>query len=133
MQQRRIEDLVAWQLSRTLAADVYQATSTEQFDKDPHLRVRLRSTAGRVMTSIAAGYEQKTCRALADYLARAETAAAELRSLLYLAGDAALLDRPAAEHLVERTRRVSELTRGLRLAAMRYAAVVQLGRSMGVN
>lgn len=133
MNQRRIEDLVAWQTSRTLAADVYHTTSSSDFEKDPQLRIRLRSTAGRIMTSIAAGYEQKTCRAFADYLARAETASAELRSLLYLAGDAALLNAGAAERLVDRTRRVSEMTRALRAAAIRYATVSRLGRPMCVN
>ncbi|MBI1873496.1 MAG: four helix bundle protein [Acidobacteria bacterium] len=103
MTKRRIEDLVAWQISRTLAAEVYQLTSTADFERDQHLRIRLRATAGRIMTSIAAGYEQKTCRAFADYLARAETATAELRSLLYLAGDAALVEHGQAERLVDRT------------------------------
>lgn len=133
MTQRRIEDLVAWQMSRTLAAEVYTMTSAADFETDAHLRARLRSTAGRIMTSIAAGYEQKTCRAFADYLARAETAAAELRSLLYLSADAALLDAQTADRLVDRTRAVSEMTRGLRAAAVRYAAVARLGRSFGVN
>ncbi|MBI3264049.1 MAG: four helix bundle protein [Acidobacteria bacterium] len=133
MTKRRIEDLVAWQISRTLAAEVYQLTSTADFERDQHLRIRLRATAGRIMTSIAAGYEQKTCRAFADYLARAETATAELRSLLYLAGDAALVEHGQAERLVDRTRAVSEMARSLRAAAVRYAAVARLGQSFGVN
>ena len=133
MTQRRIEDLVAWQTSRVLAAEVYQITSASPFENDQQLRVRLRSTAGRIMTSIAAGYEQKTCRAFADYLGRAETATAELRSLLYLAGDAALLTPAVAERLVDQSRTVSELTRGLRAAAVRYATAARLGRSFCVN
>lgn len=133
MTQRRIENLEAWQIARALAAEVYHLTSSRDFEKDHHLRIRLRATAGRIMTSLAAGYEQKTCRAFADYLARAETATAELRSLLYLAGDAALLDLGEAVRLVDRTRAVSEMTRGLRAAAVRYAVVARLGRSFGVN
>lgn len=133
MGRRCFEDLIAWQIARTLAADVHTATAARVFEADPTLRDRLRATAGSIMTSLAAGSEQRSCRDFAEHLSQAAAAAAELRSLIYLAGDVALLDKTTAERLRGRAQILAEATQGLRAAAARYGSVIHVARTMSVN
>lgn len=52
----RLEDIEAWQLSRRLTQEVYQATQQEKFAADFGLRNQITRAAVFVMSNIAEGF-----------------------------------------------------------------------------
>ena len=87
MKVSRFEDLIVWQKSRTLAANVYRATAEGRFARDFGLRDQIRRAAVSVMSNIAEGFGRHSRADMRHFLAMARGSAFEIRSQLYLAHD----------------------------------------------
>ncbi|MHC4106761.1 MAG: four helix bundle protein [Planctomycetota bacterium] len=110
------EDLIAWQRARKLAGFVYDVTREGEFARDFGLSRQMRRAAVSIMSNIAEGHERGGAAEYARFLGIAKGSCAELRSQLYLALDAAYLDRKTFTKLLERAKELGRILGGLRRA-----------------
>ncbi|MEZ4699978.1 MAG: four helix bundle protein [Rhodothermales bacterium] len=96
------EDLVVWQEGIKLADAIYEITCQESFARDRSLRDQLRRAAVSVSSNIAEGYERNANAEFLYFLSVAKGSAGELRSLLYVARNAAYIEDAAFATLSER-------------------------------
>ena len=116
---QRFEDLIAWQMARVLAAEVYRVTETGRIARDFGLKDQMRRAAVSIMSNIAEGFERGRMSEFHQFLSVAKGSCAELRSQLYLALDAGLVDRPAFDRLFALTTEVGRIIGGLRASVGR--------------
>lgn len=89
----RFEDMQAWQKARELTAGIYELTRTGEFAKDYALRDQIRRAAISVMSNLAEGFERSSRQEFHQFLSIAKGSCAEVRSQLYTALDAKLIDQ----------------------------------------
>lgn len=89
----RFEDMQAWQKARELTAGIYELTRTGEFAKDYALRDQIRRAAISVMSNLAEGFERSSRQEFHQFLSIAKGSCAEVRSQLYTALDAGLIDQ----------------------------------------
>jgi four helix bundle protein len=82
----------AWQKARELTAGIYDLTRTGEFAKDYALRDQIRRAAISVMSNLAEGFERSSRQEFHQFLSIAKGSCAEVRSQLYTALDAGLID-----------------------------------------
>jgi four helix bundle protein len=115
---RRFEDIVAWQKARVLTGQVYSVTRQEPFRRDFGLSTQLQRASVSIMANIAEGFEHRSRKEFARFLALAGASCGEVRSHLYVALDAGYIDQPAFEQLVsladETSRLISSFLTSLR-------------------
>ena len=114
----RFEDIDAWKRARALACDIYAATSSGEFARDYGLRDQIRRAAVSAMSNIAEGFERYGSIEFRRFLSIAKGSAGEVKSQLYIALDAGLIDQRVFEQLYQQADGVSQLIGGL----MRYLA-----------
>ena len=112
----RFEDLFAWQEARRLTGEVYRATADGPLAKDWSLRDQIRRASTSVMANIAEGFERGRRAEFHQFLSVAKGSCAEVRSFLYVARDADLLDQEAFERLLAQALSVSRILARLRSA-----------------
>ncbi len=83
----RFEDYPAWQESRRLASRLYEVTDQPAFVTDSAVRDQIRRLSVDVMTQLASAVESPGERGFVVGLGHAKSAAAGLRSLLFVAVD----------------------------------------------
>ncbi len=113
---RQFEDLDAWQASRTLATEIYTASSTGTFSRDFGLKNQIRRSAVSAMSNIAEGFERDGNREFLHFLAMAKGSCGELRSQLFVALDQKYISDETYRSLYQEAIRLSSLISGL----MRY-------------
>lgn len=96
----RFEDLIAWQKARDVAREVARVTNAGPIRGEFRLRQELRSAAWSAMSNIAEGFERGRLTEFRQFLSIAKGSAAEVRSLLYFASDAGLIDRADYDKLM---------------------------------
>jgi four helix bundle protein len=111
---QRFEDIVAWQLARVLAKDVYVATRGTAFARDFGLAGQAQRAAVSVMANIAEGFERHRPAEFHQYLSTAKASCAELRSHLYVAHDVGYLSLEQFERLKQQAEQVTRVIAGLR-------------------
>jgi four helix bundle protein len=84
---RRFEDLLAWQVSRELASQVYRITRRGEFARDWKLSAQVQSAAVSITSNIAEGFERGSAAEFHKFLVIAKASCAEVRSQLYIASD----------------------------------------------
>jgi len=89
----RFQDMQAWQKARELTAGIYELTRTGDFAKDYALRDQIRRAAISVMSNLAEGFERSSRQEFHQFLSIAKGSCAEVRSQLYTALDAKLIDQ----------------------------------------
>jgi four helix bundle protein len=109
----RFEDLIAWQKARELRKTIYRVSAQEPFFRDFEMRDQIRGAALSVMSNIAEGFERNGIPQFLYFLKIANASCAEVRSNLYAAFDEGYLSDRALPVLLERTREVSRVIRGL--------------------
>jgi four helix bundle protein len=85
MKINRFEDLEIWQLSTSVALDVYNLTSKSSFSKDFGLKDQLRRAIISISSNIAEGFEMSNNNDLVKFLRIAKGSAGESRSQLFIA------------------------------------------------
>ena len=110
----RFEDLVAWQKSRKLTQEIYQATRRGDFAKDFGLSGQIQRAAVSIMSNIAEGFERGGRKEFHQFLSMAKASCAEVRSQLYVAFDIGYLLQPKFDELLNRAEEVGRIVGGLR-------------------
>ena len=115
----RFEDLIAWQKSRVLTAEIYKATADGDFGRDFGLKNQIQRAAVSVMSNVAEGFERARPAEFHQFLSMAKASCAELRSQLYVAFDVGYLDKDQFVHLMALAQEVARIIGGLRAAVER--------------
>jgi len=113
---KRFEDIAAWQKTRQLTANIYQATSAGLFARDYGLRDQIRRASVSSMSNIAEGFERDGNKEFLQFLSVAKGSTGEVRSQLYVALDTGFLDQSAFNNLLVSAEEASKLIGGF----MRY-------------
>ena len=113
---RMFEDLYAWQQARKLVAAVRAAIRDEKLGKDRSLSDQMLRAARSVMSNISEGFESNSHAEFNRYLGMARGSCAELRSQLYEAQDAKLIDLARQQQLSILARSTSNLVSSLKIA-----------------
>ena len=114
------EDLIAWQRARKLAGYVYDVTCEGESARDFGLSRQMRRAAVSIRSNIAEGHERGGAAEYARFHGIAKGSCAELRSQLYVALDAAYVDRNTFADLLERTKELGRILGGLRRAVREH-------------
>jgi four helix bundle protein len=98
----RFEDFAPWQEARRLTTRFYEVTDKPEFAKDAGVRDEIRRAMVEVMTHLAAAVESSSDKGFAYGLGQAKSAAAGLRSLVFVAVDRGYLTEQEQTELVGR-------------------------------
>ena len=107
------EDLLVWQKSMTLAADVYSKARSWELRDRLALGVQVQRSAVSVPSNIAEGWSRGPGRVLTFHLRVALGSNAELQTQLALATRVGILEPPTAAILDSRTKEVGRMLTGL--------------------
>lgn len=113
----RFEDIEAWQGTRQLVSEVYQALTS---CRDLSFRDQIQRAAVSVMSNIAEGFERHTNREFIGYLYVSRGSLAEVRSLLYAAKDIGYVDGDRFDDLCTRVQSVNGKLNGFISYLNRY-------------
>ena len=114
MSVQRFEDLIAWQKSRVLAADVYRAVAQGPVARDFGLKDQMQRAAVSIMANIAEGFERRSPADFARFLTIAKASCAELKSHFFLATDVGYIDAELFRKLQNQAEEVNRIIGGLR-------------------
>ncbi len=110
----KFEDLIAWQKSRSLTAQIYACTAHGDFARDFGLRDQIRRAVVSIMSNIAEGFERNRSREFHQFLSIAKASCAEVRSQLYVALDVGYLPDNVFQELFKQAEEVGRIIGGLR-------------------
>lgn len=83
----KFEDLEIWQLSKTLANQIYDATTLGKFSQDYVLRDQVRRAAVSIFSNIAEGFERNGNKEFIQFLYIAKASCGEVRAQMTFAKD----------------------------------------------
>ena len=109
----RFEDIEGWKKARELAQGVYRVTANGALARDFGLRDQFRRAATSVMANIAEGFGRGGNREFVQFLGHARGSCAEVKSHLYVAFDAAVLDKTEFDRLYRLASEAEALISGL--------------------
>jgi len=115
---QQFEDLIAWQKARLLTRAVYAATRRPPFAEDLGIKRQIQRAAVSVMSNIAEGFERGGSKEFGRFLSIAKASCGEVRSLIYVAGDAGYLAEDTFDNLMAQAEEVSRIVSGLRTSVM---------------
>lgn len=95
----RFEDLEIWQLSKTLANQIYNSTTTGKFSQDYVLRDRVRRAAVSIFSNIAEGFERNGNKEFIQFLYIAKASCGEVRAQMTFAKDRDYISQTEFENL----------------------------------
>ena len=95
----RFEDLQAWQKTRELVHQVYQACTESRLSRDFGLRDQICRAAVSSMSNIAEGFARHSDRDFAHFLDIARGSVMEVKSLLYVALAVGYVEKSEFERL----------------------------------
>ncbi|MEM9821796.1 MAG: four helix bundle protein [Bacteroidota bacterium] len=108
----QFEELECWQAARGLTRTVFQLTNRGGLSEDYDTRGQLRRAALNTMNNIAEGFARFQNEETMYYLDVAQSAAAEVKSILYLIEDLKYLDKTDLDPVHEQVNEMRKLTRG---------------------
>lgn len=83
----RFQDLNCWKESRKLVKRIYKSSEQGKFKKDFSLKDQVRRASVSIMTNIAEGFSRFHRKDSVRFFDFAQSSAAEVQSLLYIAED----------------------------------------------
>ncbi len=108
---KKFEDLEIWQLSRTLAIEIFDLyTASEQFSKDYKLKDQINGSSGSVMDNIAEGFERNSRNEFVQFLSFSKGSSGEVKSQLYRALDRKYISQEIFEHLYKKAGKIGNKT-----------------------
>jgi four helix bundle protein len=110
---QRFEDLEVWRQARILVREINRITAQPPIARDFGLKDQMRRAALSVMSNIAEGFESNSPKMFIRYLRIAKASLAEVRSQLYAALDAELIQPAIQNELMLRTEELGRMLRGL--------------------
>ncbi len=110
---RNFEEIHAWQKARELVREIYKTCQDGKLKKDFGLRDQICRAAVSAMSNIAEGFARKNDKEFARFLDIAKGSAAEVQSLLYVAGDVGYLSPTEFDQLYKMATETASLISGL--------------------
>lgn len=107
---QKFEDLIAWQKAQELALEIYKAFES---NKDYSFRDQIRRASISISNNIAEGFDRSSKADFSRFLYFSIGSASELKSMHYLAKKLDYLTGEDFEKLIEMSREVSKIVRGL--------------------
>lgn len=95
----KFEDLEIWQLSKTLANQIYDATTLGKFSQDYVLRDQVRRAAVSIFSNIAEGFERSGNKEFIQFLYIAKASCGEVRAQMTFAKDRDYISQTEFESL----------------------------------
>ncbi len=108
----RFEDLDIWKLSKDVANQVYDVTSTGKFSQDYVLRDQVRRAVVSIFSNIAEGVERNGNKEFLQFLSIAKASCGEVRAQLIFANDRDYISSEQYEALVKNLVSLSSQIRG---------------------
>lgn len=112
------EEIESWQLSRTLARNLYDVYQTTDLKNDFKLWNQINGSSGSIMDNIAEGFERGSNREFVQFLFIAKGSSGELRSQLYRLIDRGYVDQGSFDSyysdLIEIRKKINGLIRYLK-------------------
>ncbi|HRO02202.1 MAG TPA: four helix bundle protein [Terricaulis sp.] len=102
-------ELDVWKLAMELARDVYKLAPIMPKQEEYRLTGQMIRAAVSIAANIAEGHARATRKDYAHFVSIARGSAAELETLLLLAGDAELLPRDTTKAALEKADRVARM------------------------
>ena len=96
----RFEDIEAWKQARQMTRVVYELTRNGEFSRDFALKDQIRRACISVKSNIAEGFERGNTKEFLHFLGIAKGSIGEVRSQLYIARDAEIIDQTEYDNLV---------------------------------
>ncbi|HWA08037.1 MAG TPA: four helix bundle protein [Opitutaceae bacterium] len=115
---KRFEEIQSWQKARELAREIYRLTGDGPFSRDFGLRDQIRRASVSMMANVAEGFGRGGNKEFVAFLSIARGSGAEVKSHLYIAADAGLIERADFNRLYSLTDEAEGLISGL----MKYLA-----------
>lgn len=109
----RFEQMAVWAKARGLAREINRLTAIPPLAREFGLKDQMKRAAVSVMSNIAEGFESGSLRSFVRYLHIAKASLAEVRSQLYVALDAGLIDEIMHGELLRMTEEISRMLRAL--------------------
>jgi four helix bundle protein len=106
---KSFKEIVAWQKSRDLTVNIYMSF---QNCPDYSFRDQIRRASVSIMNNIAEGYAKQSNKSFKNYLLIAKGSAAEVESMLILAGDLTYIESNKQESLLQQVTEVSMILNG---------------------
>jgi len=106
-------DLIAWQLAKALARQVYEITRKFPSEEKFGLVVQLRRAAVSIPSNIAEGRGRGTKKDFAHFLMQARGSLYELETQIELANELQYLSQSASVRLLEACNELSRVLNGL--------------------
>ena len=103
-----LEDLVTWQLARTLSKDIYEISNTPEFLKDYRYCAQIRAAVGSIMDNIAEGFDREGNKEFIQFLYIAKGSCGEVISQLCRASDIGYITDEKCRELLNKTKDVKE-------------------------
>lgn len=97
----RFEDLNCWKEARDLVKKIYKISEKAEFGKDYGLKDQVRRASVSIMTNIAEGFSRFHRNDSVRFFDFAQSSAAEVQSLLYVAEDLEYISGKTAKSLRE--------------------------------
>jgi four helix bundle protein len=110
---RSYQELVGWQKSMTLVADIYRCTQHFPKDEIYGLTSQIRRAAVSIPSNIAEGQGRLTSGEFKQFLGHARGSVFEVETQLLIAKDLSYLSDEAAQALLERVQEVGRIISGL--------------------
>lgn len=107
---RSFEELEVWQRSSRIAVRIYEI-SRDNFDRG--LKNQMTRAAVSIASNIAEGAERNSKKEFIRFLYIARGSAAELRTQVYIAYKAGLLNKVTKDELIAELREISKMLYGL--------------------
>lgn len=95
----RFEDLEIWQLSKTLANQIYDVTATGKFSQDYVLRDQVRRASVSIFPNIAEGFERSGNKEFIRFLYISKASCGEVRAQMSFAKDRDYITQTDFEYL----------------------------------
>lgn len=109
----RFQDLNCWKEARIVVKKNYEISSKGAFSKDYGLRDQVRRASVSIMTNIAEGFSRFHRKDSVRFFDFAQSSAAEVQSLLFVAEDLEYISKANAELLREDALRCQKMTLSL--------------------
>ncbi len=106
----RFEDIMSWQKSRILTAQIYQQFSDSN---DWGFRDQIQRASVSIMNNIAEGFERRSNKEFKTFLFYAKGSCGEVRSMLYLAKDLNRINDETFEEIYSLSIEISKLISAL--------------------
>ena len=110
MKIENFEEIIAWQKAKDLSISIYEVLSEV---RDFGFRDQIQRASVSVMNNIAEGFERQTDKEFKQSLFIAKGSLAEVRSMLYLAGELSMIDKETDRILIESTNEIGKILTGL--------------------